>query len=85
MPKSVFTDAYQVVRGRLRQARLDAGVSQTELARRVGKNQQLISYIELGIRRVDLVEFYAIMRALGVDPAEAMVRMLREFPDDVVM
>jgi transcriptional regulator with XRE-family HTH domain len=85
MPKSVFTDAYQIVRERLRQARLDAGLSQTELAKRVGKNQQFISYIELGVRRVDLVEFYAIMRALDLDPTAAAVRLLGEFPEDVAI
>jgi transcriptional regulator with XRE-family HTH domain len=83
MPKSVFTDAYQIVCKDVREARRKAGVSQTELARRLGKTQQFVSFIERGVRRVDLVEYYAVMKALGVDPADAAVRLIRAFPDEV--
>lgn len=71
MPNSVFTDAYAGVREALIALRKDAGVTQVELARRLGKPQQFVSRYELGIRRIDLVEFYVIARALGQDPTQA--------------
>jgi transcriptional regulator with XRE-family HTH domain len=83
MPKSVFTEAYRLVLASLRIAREEAGVTQTELARRLGVPQQFVSRAELGVRRLDVVEFYAIMKALGVDPAEAILALLRKFPDKV--
>jgi DNA-binding XRE family transcriptional regulator len=83
MTKSVFTDAYRALLESLKDARRDAGVSQTELARRLGKPQQFVSFIELGARRVDVIEFYAIMKALGADPGEAFLALMRALPDEV--
>jgi|HubBroStandDraft_1064217.scaffolds.fasta_scaffold568370_2 ribosome-binding protein aMBF1 (putative translation factor) len=85
MPRSLFTDAHVQVREHLKHARLDAGISQTELARRLGRPQQFISYIEMGERRVDVVEFYAIAQALGLDPKGAIVGLFEQFPDQLAI
>ena len=66
MPKSQFTPAYAAFVKVLTAARKDAGVTQVELAERLGKPQPFVSSIENGVRRVDLIEFYAIARALNV-------------------
>ncbi|MCR9266003.1 MAG: helix-turn-helix transcriptional regulator [Alphaproteobacteria bacterium] len=68
MPKSVFTDAYKTFLDVLIQARKDAGVTQAELAERLGKPQPWVSNIERGIRRVDVIEFIAICHVLRVQP-----------------
>jgi len=68
MPKSVFTDAYQTFLDVLISARKEAGVTQVELAQRLGKPQPWVSNIERGIRRVDVIEFIAICRAVQADP-----------------
>jgi transcriptional regulator with XRE-family HTH domain len=83
MPKSVFTEAYRAVIASLRDARLKAGVSQVELALRIGKPQQFVSLIEQGVRRVDVVEYVAVMRALGQDPIVALTALARGFPNDL--
>lgn len=80
MPRSVFTDAYAAFRDTLIAVRKDAGVTQVELAERLGKPQQFISKIENGDRRVDLVEFVAVCRALRVDPKDAFAAVLRRMP-----
>jgi transcriptional regulator with XRE-family HTH domain len=85
MTKSVFTDAYRSLVESLRRARTEAGVSQTELAGRLSKPQQFVSQVELGVRRIDVIEFYAIMKALGVDPTAAFVALVRDLPDDVTI
>ena len=74
LTKSLFSAGYTRFLALLRKARLDAGVTQNELARRLGKPQSFISKCESGERRVDVVEFLAFCRALGVEPA----KMLRE-------
>jgi transcriptional regulator with XRE-family HTH domain len=71
MPKTVHSDAYASVLRVLIEARKAAGLTQAELARRVGSQQPVISLIERGVRRVDVVEFYVLARAIGVDPATA--------------
>ena len=83
MPKSVFTDAYAIVVRTVVELRKEQGVSQVELARRLGKTQQFISYIEQGQRRIDVVELYAIVRALGGSPEEVILGLLRSLPAEV--
>ena len=58
-------------------------VSQVELARRLAKTQPFISYLERGERRFDLIEFYAIAKALGVDPQALFAEVVGKLPDQV--
>ena len=83
MPKSVFTDAYASLLQTLVAARKRSGVSQVELARRLAKTQPFISYLERGERRVDVIEFYAIAKALGVDPQALFAEVVGKLPDQV--
>ena len=57
--------------------RNQAGITQRELARRVGRAHSYVSRIELGDRRLDLPEFIQWCEALGADPVEAMRRIVR--------
>jgi len=80
MPKSVFTDANRVVVEELIAARKAAGLRQQDLAERLGKPQSFISRIEGGQRRVDILEFYAIARAMKADPAELFGTIVGRLP-----
>lgn len=81
MPKSVFTDAYRSLLDVLIAARKEAGVTQVELAQRLGRPQPFVSYIERGERRIDVIEFCAVARALDRDPEELFRRVVRALPD----
>lgn len=50
----------------LREARLAAGLHQSELAERIGADQSFVSRYERGERRLDLVELSAICTACGI-------------------
>jgi transcriptional regulator with XRE-family HTH domain len=52
----VSSPDYRRMLARLRQARLDAGLTQEEVGRRIGIRQNLVSKMELGERRLDPVE-----------------------------
>lgn len=54
-----------------------AGITQVELAERLGKPQSFASKVERGERRLDVIEFCQVAEALGHDPAT----VLREFVD----
>jgi transcriptional regulator with XRE-family HTH domain len=54
--------------GMLVAARKSAGLSQGALADRLHRHQQFVSRYETGERRLDLVEFIDIARALALDP-----------------
>jgi transcriptional regulator with XRE-family HTH domain len=47
---------------RLRQARKDAGLTQVEVARRLGRTQSFVTKAERGERRLDVVELKAFAR-----------------------
>jgi len=83
MPKSVFTDAYALVVDHLIELRRAQQVSQVELARRLGKTQQFVSRVEHCERRLDVVEFYAVVKALGVEPEQSVVELFRTLPADL--
>lgn len=50
----------------LKQVRLEAGLRQVDLARRVGRPQSFVSKYEVGERRLDLVELSEICSAVGI-------------------
>ncbi|MET2829783.1 helix-turn-helix domain-containing protein [Mesorhizobium shangrilense] len=50
------------------EARKDAGVTQVELGKRIGRRQTFVSKFELGERRLDVAEFVTVTRAVGADP-----------------
>lgn len=50
---------------RLRSARVSAGLSQAEAARRLGWAQSVVSKCEAGERRVDVVELAQLARVYG--------------------
>jgi transcriptional regulator with XRE-family HTH domain len=54
--KALHTARYRAFLARLRQARADAGLTQEEVAARLGRPQTWVSKCELGERRVDFVE-----------------------------
>ena len=53
-------------------ARKAAGMTQHALARLLKKPQSFVAKYEGGERRLDIVEFVAIARALGADPLRLM-------------
>jgi transcriptional regulator with XRE-family HTH domain len=65
--------------GRVREIRESLGVTQTELARRVGVARNHIGMIESGSRTPSIGLLEKIARALGTEPAE----FLRDLPTSV--
>jgi transcriptional regulator with XRE-family HTH domain len=53
-------------------ARERAGLTQQQLADRLGKPQSFVAKYEGGERRIDVIEFVAISQALQFDPARAV-------------
>lgn len=68
MSKSVFTGAYEGFRLLLIEARNSAGLTQIDLARKLGRPQSFVSKYERGERRLDVIEFLQVANAIGIDP-----------------
>jgi len=58
MSKSIYSQRYRQVLEKLKKARLEAGLTQKEVAKMLGKQQAFISKIEIGERRLDIVELF---------------------------
>lgn len=65
MDKSIHSNEYKVVLQRLRKARLEAKLTQVQVADKLGHHQSYISKIESGERRVDVVELKRIAKLYG--------------------
>lgn len=63
----------------MRAARQARGITQQELARRLGKPQSYVSKAEMGERRLDVVEFLHFMRAIEGEPHALLRDIEREY------
>jgi transcriptional regulator with XRE-family HTH domain len=75
MQKSLKSPDYARLIETLVAVRHAAGVRQQALAKKLGRPQSFIAKYEGHERRIDVVEFIAIARALGADP----VKLFRDF------
>lgn len=66
--KSIYSESYRVLLNRISKARKDAGITQAELAMKLGRPQSFVSKIESGERRIDVIEFLQIATLVGFDP-----------------
>ena len=78
--KWVQPEHYKIVGAALTAARQRANMTQVELAARLGKPQSVVSAYEAGKRRVDVVEFLLIVRALGADPVDIFAEIMGSIP-----
>jgi transcriptional regulator with XRE-family HTH domain len=53
-------------------ARKAAGLTQAELATRLGRSQSFVAKYEAGERRLDIVDFVVVCRTLGLSPATCL-------------
>jgi transcriptional regulator with XRE-family HTH domain len=62
-----YQKAYKDFLARLIEARKQAGLTQVEVAKRLGKPHSFVSKCELGERRVDLIEALQFAKIYGKD------------------
>ena len=72
MPHASRYDLFQQA---LVKARLERGFTQTETARRLGKPQSFVSKYESGERRLDVIEFLDVCKALSKPPREILTKL----------
>ncbi len=79
MEKSTFSPLYEHFRARLVELREEAGLSQRELAKKLGREHSFVGRFELGERRLDVVELYWVAKALDQDPESVTRDLMHEF------
>lgn len=79
--KSLRSPEHQKLISLLIAAREKAGLTQQQLANHLGRPQSFVAKYEGGERRIDVIEFLAIARALELDPARTVREMSSKYGD----
>jgi transcriptional regulator with XRE-family HTH domain len=77
MSKSIHSPEHLRLRELLIGVRKAAGLTQEEVAGRLKRPQSFVAKYEGGERRIDVLEFIAIVRALGRNPTELFETLVR--------
>jgi transcriptional regulator with XRE-family HTH domain len=75
--KTVHSSAQAAFCRLLVAARKKAGLTQQQLARRLRKPQSFVAKYEGGERRLDVIEFLGVTRAIGADPVRIMRSLVK--------
>ena len=78
MDKTIYSRQGACLQEMLVKLRRDAGLTQRQLAVKLNREHNLIGRLELGERRLDLVEFYWLCKACGADPAKVAQQLMRK-------
>lgn len=75
--KTLRSNEHAVFRALLIETRKKAGLTQVQLARQLRKPQSFVAKYEGGERRIDVVEFLAVVRAMGAEPLAVMRTLIQ--------
>ncbi|MDX0427374.1 helix-turn-helix domain-containing protein [Sinorhizobium medicae] len=69
----------------LKNKRESAGLTQSDVAKKLGEHQSFVARIESGQRRIDVVEYLTIAEAIGFDAAEALNELISQSEDKKIL
>ena len=75
MEKTIFSPTYRAFLRELKQARRRSGLTQTELAAKLGETQSFVSKCERGERRLDVIELRYFVQAMGISFVDFVTRL----------
>lgn len=80
MPRTIHRPEYEIFCAALRSLRLRAGLSQEELAEKLGRPQTFVSAVELRKTRLDFLQIRDWCRACGTTAAKFVAQVERRLP-----
>jgi transcriptional regulator with XRE-family HTH domain len=75
MPESIHRSEYRLLVDLVRALRLKAGLTQTEVAERLGVTQSHVSDVERGSRRLDVIELGDLARICGTSLPDVVAEL----------
>jgi len=78
MPVSRHTARYKKLQSLLKAARKAQGLTQAQVAERLGRPQSYVAKYENGERRLDVIEFLDVADVIGLNPARAVVQLAQK-------
>jgi len=80
--KFTHSEGYDLFLIRLRHARQEVGLTQGQLANRLGRTQSFVSKCERGERRLDIVELRTFCIVMGISFTDFVLRLACELDGD---
>ena len=78
---TIYTQAYRTMMATLRQRRVDAGLRQDDIARRLGCSRERVTKLERGMLRLDVVQFIHTCHAYRISPTKLMQQLENDLSD----
>lgn len=78
MAKSMFSAAYRQLVAAVVEARKAGGLTQRDLAKKLGRPQNYVGRVETEQRRLDFIELLAWLRACDADVDAAIARLTKD-------
>jgi transcriptional regulator with XRE-family HTH domain len=75
MKRRGYAPVYEQLATMLREERLRAGLTQSQLAAKLSKPQSFVAKYEAGERQLDVIEFVLVTRAIGISSTSAIRRL----------
>ncbi len=77
MSRTLQSPRHEVLRAFLVEKRKKAGLTQTAVAKSLGRHQSFVATVESGQRRIDVIELLDFAEAIGFDPHAAIRKLLK--------
>lgn len=72
---TIGTKRHEALIALLIEERVAAGMTQEDLADALGEYQSFVARLESGQRRIDVIEFLDIAKAVGFDPKDLIAKL----------
>lgn len=67
-----YSNEYNQLLGVIKKARIDGGLTQLEVAKKLNKPQSYVSKIENGERRIDAIELKYLIKILNINATDIL-------------
>ncbi len=75
MSRTLRSPRHEALRLLLIQMRKRAELTQSDVAKKLGRYQSFVAYVESGERRIDVIEFLDFAEAIGFNSRDALKRI----------
>jgi len=75
VPRSLHSLPYRKLRAVLAKARMDAALTQAQVAEKLKRPQSFVSKYESGERQLDVIEFLGVCKAIGIPPVQVLEQL----------
>ena len=81
MSRTIQSPRHLALTAFLIEKRKKAGLTQSDVAKKLRRYQSFVATVEGGQRKIDVIELMAFAEAIGFDPREAIKRLSLIAPD----